>query len=187
VFASNDPVNATERLVVMAETREEDADRREILRQKINEAAVAGGRHAGRRGGPGAAQFGTQDVQWQDSSQCLARRLRAWPDRRWPRAGTACSCCAWRRGATRPLGRIAVLRVCPGGPTVPGAGRSSLLLAIPVIGLVIALRAPPIGRRVVHRAARIFLFLAGMPVPTHGDGEAPVIATPAAGQPLQLS
>ncbi len=40
VFASADPVNATERLVVMAETREQDDAAREALRQKINEAAI---------------------------------------------------------------------------------------------------------------------------------------------------
>ncbi len=40
VFASADPVSATERLVVMAETREQDAAAREALRQKINEAAI---------------------------------------------------------------------------------------------------------------------------------------------------
>jgi len=40
VFASTDPANATERLVVMAETREQDAAAREALRQKINEAAI---------------------------------------------------------------------------------------------------------------------------------------------------
>lgn len=40
VFASADPVNATERLVVMAETRETDAKAREGLKQKINEAAI---------------------------------------------------------------------------------------------------------------------------------------------------
>jgi 1-acyl-sn-glycerol-3-phosphate acyltransferase len=40
VFASADPVNATERLVVMAETRETDATACEVLRQKINEAAI---------------------------------------------------------------------------------------------------------------------------------------------------
>jgi hypothetical protein len=38
VFASTDPANATERLVVMAETRERDPAAREALRQKINEA-----------------------------------------------------------------------------------------------------------------------------------------------------
>ncbi|MBM3392396.1 MAG: AMP-binding protein [Betaproteobacteria bacterium] len=40
VFASTDPANATERLVVMAETRERDEAAREALRQKINEAAL---------------------------------------------------------------------------------------------------------------------------------------------------
>ena len=40
VFASTDPANATERLVVMAETRERDEAAREALRRKINEAAV---------------------------------------------------------------------------------------------------------------------------------------------------
>ncbi|MBL8375711.1 AMP-binding protein, partial [Accumulibacter sp.] len=40
VFASRDPVNAMERLVVLAETREDDPGRREALRQKINEVAV---------------------------------------------------------------------------------------------------------------------------------------------------
>ena len=40
VFASKDPANATERLVVMAETREQGEAAREALRQKINEAAL---------------------------------------------------------------------------------------------------------------------------------------------------
>jgi hypothetical protein len=40
VFASTDPANATERLVVLAETREEDEAAREALRQKINAAAI---------------------------------------------------------------------------------------------------------------------------------------------------
>jgi 1-acyl-sn-glycerol-3-phosphate acyltransferase len=40
VFASTDPANATERLVVMAETREQDAEALEALRRKINEAAI---------------------------------------------------------------------------------------------------------------------------------------------------
>jgi hypothetical protein len=39
VFASTDPANATERLVVMAETRERDEAAREALRRKINETA----------------------------------------------------------------------------------------------------------------------------------------------------
>jgi 1-acyl-sn-glycerol-3-phosphate acyltransferase len=40
-----------------------------------------------------------------------------------------------------------------------------LLLAVPVVLLVVALRAPALGRRIVHRAARTFLMLAGMPIP----------------------
>jgi 1-acyl-sn-glycerol-3-phosphate acyltransferase len=55
-----------------------------------------------------------------------------------------------------------------------------LLLAVPVIGLVIVLRTPAIGRRVVHHAARIFLRLAGMPV------RAPRTAEPTAGPHLLL-
>ena len=37
-----------------------------------------------------------------------------------------------------------------------------LLVSVPVAGLVVLLRAPAIGRCVVHHAARIFLALTGM-------------------------
>jgi 1-acyl-sn-glycerol-3-phosphate acyltransferase len=48
-----------------------------------------------------------------------------------------------------------------------------LLLALPVLGLVISIRVPAIGRRIVHRAARLFLALAGMPLPRVAPAELP--------------
>nr|MCU0812556.1 1-acyl-sn-glycerol-3-phosphate acyltransferase [Thiobacillaceae bacterium] len=47
--------------------------------------------------------------------------------------------------------------------------------AMPVMLLVLALRVPKIGRRIVHHAARLFLRLAGMPVPVIAAGDLPAV------------
>lgn len=171
VFASNDPVNATERLVVMAETREEDADRREILRQKINEAAVA------------AVGMPADEVVLAPPNSVLktsSGKIRRSASRDAFEHGLI--------GAGRVPVRLQLLRLAVAAlrarlaESVLRVARGAYgawcwavftLLAIPVSGLVVALRAPPIGRRVVHRAARIFLFLAAMPVPRTATAKLP--------------
>ncbi|MBL8392744.1 MAG: AMP-binding protein [Candidatus Accumulibacter sp.] len=163
VFASNDPVNATERLVVVAETREEDPQRREQLRQQINEAAVT------------AIGLPADEVVLAPPNSVLktsSGKIRRNASRE-----------AYERGllgvagvsARRQLVRLAIA----GGQARAAEARRRfsrwaygawcwtvfLLLGLPVMALVIALRSPSAGRRIVHHAARIFLRLAGMPVP----------------------
>ncbi|MCM8613169.1 AMP-binding protein [Accumulibacter sp.] len=162
VFASNDPVNASERLVVVAETREEDPQRREELRQMINEAAVTAiglpadevvlappnsvlktssgkiRRNASRE----AFERGLLGVAGASSRRQLLRLALA--------AGQARAADGGRRFARRAYGAW--------------CWTVFLLLGLPVMAMVIALRSPSAGRRIVHHAARIFLRLAGMPV-----------------------
>ncbi|HRQ97493.1 MAG TPA: AMP-binding protein [Candidatus Accumulibacter phosphatis] len=163
VFASNDPVNATERLVVVAETREEDPQRREQLRQQINEAAVA------------AIGLPADEVVLAPPNSVLktsSGKIRRNASREAYEHGLLCVAGASTR---RQLVRLAI---AGGQARVAEAGRRFtrraygawcwtvfLLLGLPVMALVIALRSPSLGRRIVHHAARIFLRLAGMPVP----------------------
>ncbi len=163
VFASSDPVNATERLIVLAETREEDEDRRETLRQKINAAAIEA------IGMPAdevvlaplnsVLKTSSGKIRRNASREVFERGLigaRVAPARQQMlRLGLA----AGRAGLAEVAGRL--------GRRAYGlwCWTVFLLFALPVIFLVLALRSPAIGRRIVHGAARTFLRLAGMPVP----------------------
>jgi acyl-CoA synthetase (AMP-forming)/AMP-acid ligase II len=80
VFASNDPVNASERLVVWPKRARKRPRARRCGRRSTS--GRRRDRHAGRRNRAGAAEFGAQDFERQDPAQRLARRLRARPDRR---------------------------------------------------------------------------------------------------------
>ena len=162
VFASSDSLNATERLVVLAETREEDPERREALRQKINDAAVE------------VIGMPADEIVLAPPNSVLktsSGKIRRNASRE-----------AFEQGLigarTLPL-RLQVLRL---GAAALGArlGESAerfrrraygawcwavfLILAVPVAGLVLGLRAPAIGRRIVHHAARLFLLLSAMPL-----------------------
>jgi hypothetical protein len=162
VFASNDPVNATERLIVVAETREEDAARREALRQRINAAAVE------------AIGMPADEVVLAPPNSVLktsSGKIRRNASREAFESGLIGVRAAPLRQQMLRLALAALrerLRDAAGrfARRIYGVWCWSvfLLLAVPVLGLVIALRTPAIGRRVVHHAARLFLRLAGMPV-----------------------
>ncbi|MBL8393293.1 MAG: AMP-binding protein [Candidatus Accumulibacter sp.] len=171
VFASNDPVSATERLVVLAETREDDPDRREALRQKINEVAVEA------IGMPAdevvlaplnsVLKTSSGKIRRNASREVFERGLigaRTTPPRR---QMLRLAVAAWRARGAEIAGRLARRVYGLWCWTV------FLLLTLPVMSLVLALRSPTIGRRIVHRAARIFLRLAGMPVSGMMAGDVP--------------
>jgi 1-acyl-sn-glycerol-3-phosphate acyltransferase len=166
VFASADPANASERLVVLAETRETDPAACAALRQQINEVAVdvigmpadeivlapansvlktssgkirrAASRDAFERGLIGVPA----PAAWQTMAQLGAAALRAKITEGLQRTAR------WLFGAWCWV--------------------IFTLLAAPVGPLVMILQRPAIGRRLVHWATRIFLVLSGMRVHTGG-------------------
>ena len=164
VFASNDPVSASERLIVLAETREEDPARREALRQQIDEAAVEViGLPADEvvLAPPNSVlKTSSGKIRRNASRDAFERGLigaRVTPDRQQLlRLGIAAGRARLTEGAER-LARKAYGFYC---------WSIFLLLAVPVLLGVLLLRRPAIGRRIVHHAAQLFLRLAGMPVPT---------------------
>ena len=171
VFASNDPVTASERLVVLAETREDDAGRRDALQRQINETAIEvigmpadevvlappnsvlktssgkirrnASREAFEQGLIGARSAPPRIQLWRLAMASLRARLAESTDHLVTRAYGAWCWCVF------------------------------LLLALPVIPLVVAFRRPAIGRHVVHRAARVFLRLVGMAIPSARAGDLP--------------
>jgi 1-acyl-sn-glycerol-3-phosphate acyltransferase len=171
VFASKDPVNALERLVVVAETRSEDAAEREALRQQIDEAAV--------------------DVIGMPADEVVLAPLNAvlkTSSGKIRRSATRDAFESGLIGARVTAERQQLLRLGVAAVHArlsESAGRLArsayglwcwgvfLLLALPVLGLVISIRVPAIGRRIVHRAARLFLALAGMPLPRVAPAELP--------------
>ncbi|MER2623999.1 MAG: AMP-binding protein [Accumulibacter sp.] len=173
VFASTDPANATERLVVLAETREQDPGLREALRQAINAAAVdAIGMPADEvvLAPPNSVlKTSSGKIRRNASREAFERGLvgaSVVPDRQQ----------LWRLGVASLRARLA--------ESVGRFGRWTfgvwcwtifLLLAVPVMLSVLVLRAPTIGRRIVHRSARIFLALVGMPVGTIPDRDLPTV------------
>lgn len=166
VFASTDPANATERLVVMAETREQDEAVREALRQRINEAAI--------------------DVIGMPADEILlvpphsvlktsSGKIRRAASREAFESGVVGSPPApawWQRAK---LG-LAAAKVSLHG-TAKRAGHRLYgawcwtvfaLLGLPVALLLAMLQRPAVGRRLGHAAARLFLLLTAMPVRAQG-------------------
>ena len=166
VFASADPGNATERLVVLAETRETDPVTCEALRQKINEVAV--------------------DVIGMPADEIVLAPANSVLKTSSGKIRRAASRDAFERGL------IGVLAP-PAWQTMAQLGTAALrakiaeglqrtarwlfgawcwaiftVLAIPVGPLVMLLQRPATGRRLVHWATRIFLVLSGMRVRTGG-------------------
>ncbi|MFZ4535562.1 AMP-binding protein [Propionivibrio sp.] len=174
VFASADPLTASERLVVLAETRVTDPKLRAALSQRINEAAVdviglpadeivlappnsvlktSSGkirRAASREAYEKGTMARPPPPAWQPLLRlglaALRARLKGWLQRamRWIFAGWC-----W---------------------TI------FVLFGVPVATLVTLLQSPAIGRRLVHGAARIFLALCAMPVRTTGVHKLPETA-----------
>jgi acyl carrier protein len=166
VFASADPGNATERLVVLAETRETDPVTCEALRQKINEAAVDV------IGMPADEIVLAPPNSVLKTSSGKIRRAASRDAYESGMIGLAAPA-AWQ---TIALLGTAALRA----RIAEGIGRAArwlfgawcwtifALIGLPVGVLVMLLQRPAIGRRVVHGATRIFLALSGMPVRAEG-------------------
>lgn len=166
VFASADPGNATERLVVLAETRETDPATCEALRQKINEAAVDV------IGMPADEIVLAPPNSVLKTSSGKIRRAASRDAYENGMIGVPAPA-AWQ---TMALLGMAALRA----KITDWFGRTArwlfgawcwavfVLLGAPVGMLVIILQRPAIGRRLVHGATRIFLALSGMPVRAEG-------------------
>jgi 1-acyl-sn-glycerol-3-phosphate acyltransferase len=166
VFGSADPAHATERLVVMAETRERDAAVRDRLRRKIDQVTV--------------------DIIGMPADEIVLAP---------PHSVLKTSSGKIRRAATREAferGRVgrrpmpawllqAKLALAAGKVSLHNTARQAgrrlyaawcwsvfALLALPVALLLALLRQPAAGRRLGHAAARLFLLLAAMPVRAKG-------------------
>lgn len=173
VFASGDPLTASERLVVLAETREEDAASREALRQKIGEAAVD------------AIGMPADEIVLAPPNSVLktsSGKIRRNACRDVFERGLIGARQLPARQQMLRLG-VAALRARLGESTRRLARRIYgawcwlvfLFIAAPVLGMVIALRSPTIGRRLVHWAARLILALAGIPLRIIIDKELPTV------------
>ncbi len=166
VFASTDPANATERLVVMAETREQDEAVREALRQRINEAAI--------------------DVIGMPADEIMLAPPHSVMKTSSGKIRRAASREAFERGEVgRPQApawwQMAKLMLAAASQRLTFAARQAgrglygawcwcafALLGLPVALLLAALQRPAFGRRLGHAAARLFLLLTAMPVRAHG-------------------
>ncbi|MBI4989652.1 MAG: AMP-binding protein [Rhodocyclales bacterium] len=174
VFASTDPANATERLVVMAETRERDEAAREALRQKINEAAID------------AIGMPADEIVLAPPHSVLktsSGKIRRAASREAFERGEV-------GGPTLPawlqMSKLALAAVLQGLTFALRQAGSRLyaawcwsafaLLGLPVAALVALLQRPVAGRRLVHGAARLFLRLTAMPLRRSGMERLP--ATP---------
>ena len=171
VFASTDPANATERLVVMAETREQDEAVREALRQKINEAAidviglpadeiVLAPPHSVLKTSSGKIRRAASREAY-ERGEVGRRQAPAW--RQGAQLGLAAAKVSLRGTATR-LGRGLYGAWC---------WTVFALLGLPLALLLALLRKPAPGRRLGHAAARLFLFLVAMPVRAQGLARLP--------------
>lgn len=159
VFASADPASRTERLVIMAETRERDKAALSALRHSINERAidiidmpaddiVLVPPHAVPKTSSGkirrvackqAYESGTIDTRasapWRDSARLLAASVSARATLFARQAGAwAYACYAWTIFA---------------------------LLALSCGSLIALLQRPALGRRIAHRATRLLFRLGG--------------------------
>ena len=166
VFASTDAANATERLVVMAETRERDEVAREALRRKINETAsdvlglpadeiVLAPPHSVLKTSSGKIRRAATREAF-ERGETGGSALAAWLQLA-GLAGLAVS-----RRPTFFARRLAGLGYAAWCWTVFAA------LGLPVAVLLTVLRRPAAGRRLARGAARLFLALAAMPLRAQG-------------------
>jgi len=166
VFASTDPANATERLVVMAETRERDEAAREALRQKINEAALDV------IGMPAdeivlAPPHGVLKTSSGKIRRAASREVFERGEVGRPQAP------AWWQMAKLTLAAVSqrlTFAARQSGRGLYGAWCWSVfaLLGLPAAVLLALLQHPAACRRLVHGAARLFLLLTAMPVRANG-------------------
>ena len=162
VFASTDRDNATECLVVVAETAAEESGARAALRQRINEIAldvvgippdtiVLSRPHSILKTSSGKIRRAASRQAY-EQGRLTARPVAAWQHR-------------------LGLGRALL------GNSLRQAGRRTGhlffaswcwllfgLIGLPVAALIAALQKPATGCRLLHLATRLFLWLSGMPI-----------------------
>lgn len=166
VFASTDPANATERLVVMAETRERNEAARDALRQKINEAAidaigmpadeiVLAPPHSVLKTSSGKIRRAASREAF-ERGEVGGPQAPAW----WQMAKLALAAVSQRLTfVSRQAGRWLYGAWC---------WAVFALLGLPIAGLLALLRQPAAGRHLARAAARLFLLLTAMPVRASG-------------------
>jgi acyl carrier protein len=162
VFASPDPATGSERLVILAETRERDETTRTSLRRALNQVAVDV------IGMPADDIVLAPPHSVPKTSSGKIRRLAC---RQAYERGDVASAGAqtWRR-TVRLAGRLLLARAKVGvrraGAWAYGAWAWAVFaaLALPCGGLIVLLRWPPLGRRVAHAGARLLFRLTGTPL-----------------------
>jgi 1-acyl-sn-glycerol-3-phosphate acyltransferase len=174
VFGSPDPANGTERVIVVAETRESDPDRREALRARIS--AVA----ADAMGLPADDVLLTPPHTVLKTSSGKIRRSACRDLYERGLVGAAAPA-AWRiklrlAVAAARSWLVATAARLPAWAYAGWAWAIFLLLAPPTWALVAILRRPNLGHYVVHYASRLFLRLAGIRFDSHIGGRLPARA-----------
>ena len=177
VFASKDALNASERLVVLAETREEEASALEALREKINAAAID------------AIGMPADEIVLAPPNSVLktsSGKIRRNASRDAYENGLIGAPTAPARQQMLRLG-IASLRARLGeaarrfGRRVYGLWCWSvfLVLGVPTAAVVVVLgkllRSPASGRRLVRRVARLFFALAGVRLQISAAADLPAV------------
>jgi 1-acyl-sn-glycerol-3-phosphate acyltransferase len=166
VFGSPDPVSGTERLIVLAESRETQSQAREAMLQQINAAAMAV------VGVPAddVVLAPAHTVLKTSSGKIRRAASREYYERRGPRMRTAP---AWlqfvRLGAAALLPELR--HRARGIAAVLYAGYAwavLFLVAIPTWVLVALARHPPFARRVCHGSAKLLSRLSGIRIDVTG-------------------
>ncbi len=166
VFGSPDPVSGTERLIVLAESRETQSQAREGMLQQINAAAMAV------VGVPAddVVLAPAHTILKTSSGKIRRAASREYYERRGPHMRTAP---AWlqfvRLGAAALLPELR--RRARGIAAVLYAGYAwavLFLVAIPTWVLVALARHPPFARRVCHGAAKLLSRLSGIRIDVTG-------------------
>ena len=177
VFSSVDPATAGERLVVLAETSVADPAQRETLRQKISDTAldviglpadeiVLVAPHS-------VLKTSSGKIRRTASRDAYERGLIGAP-------APAPWQISWRLGRARLFADSAEMaRRVRRWAFAIWCWLIFALLALPIATLVIVVRNPPLGRRLVAAAARLLVALSGMPLAIEGieklDNGAPLL------------
>jgi 1-acyl-sn-glycerol-3-phosphate acyltransferase len=160
VFASNDPATATERLVVMAETRERDEPARAALRRTLNQTAID------------IIGMPADDIVLVPPHSVLktsSGKIRRIACKQAYENGTAGISAAGPRlttahlmAATARAQAILITRRAGAWLYACRAWAVFSVLALPCGSLIALLQQPALARRIAHRAARMLLRVAGI-------------------------
>lgn len=173
-FASRDPVLHTERLVIMAETRERAKSVREALRRQINETAIAVvgtpaddivlvPPHAVLKTSSGKIRRIACREAYERGDVEKAGQQRAAP---WMEAARFMKAAAMARATLVARQLMTWTYGCSSWAVF-------LALVLPVGGLIAAMQRPAAGRRLAHAAARAFFHLTALPISVRGLDQLP--------------